>query len=88
MKLIVLFFVAFFTNFSSTISTNEYTLEEALQKGVIQLELIGNSNSTHYEKPILATLKNNIGKKVVIRIISGYRLESIDNDVQDILTTQ
>jgi hypothetical protein len=88
MKVITLFFTAFFVNFSSVNSAKEYTLEEALQKGVIQAEYFGNDKSTHYGKPIRIKLQNRANEKVVIRIISGYRFMSVDNDVQDILTTQ
>ncbi len=88
MKLFTLLFSAFLINFSYEKPAVEYTLEEALQKDVIQVKCFGNSNSTHYAKPIQLNLKNRTNQKVVIRIISGYRFISDDRDVQDILTTQ
>jgi hypothetical protein len=68
-------------------STEPIDLDKAIQTDVIRAEFNGNEESTHYLKPLLIDLENLKNKKVVIRIISGYRFESNDSNVQDIITT-
>ena len=62
-------------------------LDEALRSGIITINAKGNSNSTHYLKPLALELKNSTNKKVVIRINSGYRFISEDSATQDIIST-
>jgi hypothetical protein len=66
---------------------NEYTLAEAIQKDVIRAEFQGNETSTHYLKPIVTNLENNTNINIVIRISAGYRLSSVDSNIQDVILT-
>ncbi len=68
--------------------TTTIQLLEALQQQQISATFRGSSGSTHYLKPLSATIQNLKNKEILIAIPAGYHFRSEDSTVQDIITTQ
>jgi hypothetical protein len=75
-------------SFSTEKSTAELSLEEALKTKSIAIEASGNSSSTHYLKPLQLSIHNLKNEALRIRVLPGYHFQSLDSNVQDIITTQ
>ncbi len=73
---------------SFTTSTSNLNLKDALEQRVILGTFTGAVGSTHYLKPLTASLRNLKSYQVSIVIPAGYHFISVDSGVQDIVTTQ
>ena len=63
-------------------------IQKALSLEKIDLKIIGNTESTHYYKPLLIELKNTANHALEIKIANGQLFKSADPEAQDIITTQ
>ena len=89
MKTIVLFLFGITLSSVPTITPDPtYTLSQALEETTVTLSVQGNAASTHYEKPILLTLKNQLAKPIRITLPNGQIFKANDSLVQDIVITK
>lgn len=63
-------------------------LKTALENRTILATFSGAEGSTHYLKPLSASIRNLKNQEISIRIPAGYHFKSEDSTVQDIITTQ
>ncbi len=64
---------------------NVYDLASAIENNWLHLEVTGYENSTHYTKPIIATLTNTTKNPLRISIGNGQIFRAEDTTVQDIV---
>jgi len=72
--------------FQSTTATLQ--LQEAMEQRQILATFTGASGSTHYLKPLSASIRNLKNQEITVVIPAGYHFKSEDSTVQDIITTQ
>ena len=63
-------------------------LEQAIKSKTVVASFNGVSGSTHYLKPLQATIQNVKNVPLTIKVPAGYHFVSTDSSVQDIVTTQ
>ncbi|MEQ8908689.1 MAG: hypothetical protein RIC95_05825 [Vicingaceae bacterium] len=61
------------------------TLEEALKKDLIKIEIKGNGSSPHYAQPIKFTAKNLRNAPLNLQVLNGRQFHTLDEGVQDML---
>jgi hypothetical protein len=86
MMLQTLFLAGMLTGLFSA-APEEVDFKSALKSATITAHATGNSNSTHYLKPLLLELRNRKSKQIVVKIPAGLWFQSEDSTVQDIITT-
>ncbi|MFC7358202.1 hypothetical protein ACFQO1_10910 [Jejudonia soesokkakensis] len=69
-------------------NTPTYELSEAINKGMVTVEVKKTPESTHYFEPLSITVTNLTSKKINITIPNGQLFVSTDPEVQDIITTE
>lgn len=62
-----------------------YDLASAIENNWLHLEVTGYENSTHYTKPIIATITNTTKNPLNISIANGQIFRAEDSTVQDIV---
>ncbi len=68
-------------------TTQSYTLQEAINNGIITCSFKGNPESTHYLKPLTVKIKNNTKKDISIKIENGLQFEASDSAYQNVILT-
>lgn len=63
-------------------------LEEALRSNKYAIEITGNTSSTHYLQPLQVIIKNKSNTKVQIIVPAGMHFASVEEGIQDVITTQ
>ena len=86
MMLQTLFLAGMLTGLFSA-APEEVDFKTALKSATITAHATGNSNSTHYLKPLMLELRNRKSKQIVVKIPAGLWFQSEDSTVQDIITT-
>ena len=66
----------------------EYTLKDAIAKNIISCTVNGNSNSTHYSKPLIINIKNKKNTNIKIKINNGLQFIPVDSNYQNIVITR
>lgn len=68
--------------------TPTYLLSEAINKGLVSVDLKKTPESTHYFEPLTITVTNRTSENINITIPNGQLFVSTDPEVQDIITTE
>jgi len=63
-------------------------LLEAINRGILNCEVKGNSSSTHYERALKIKLENLGNESLTIKIANGLYLKSDDSSYQDFIITK
>ena len=63
-----------------------FDLNDALEKGYVDVAITGNPESSHYLKPIIIELQNLRSEPITIRIPNGLQFHA--PDVQDVIVTK
>ena len=85
------FFLLFASLFSAATfqsATTTILLQDAMEQRQILATFSGSTGSTHYLKPLSASIRNLKNQQISIVIPAGYHFKSEDSTVQDIITTQ
>lgn len=73
---------------ASFVTNNAKDILSLQESGEIELTLKGNSESTHYLKPLTIQAKNTTRKVIEMKIPAGLHFVSHEENTQDILSTQ
>lgn len=87
MKKSILFLMVLAITFAFTPGkTNNISLEKAVNQKIVSADLTGNSEFTHYTKPLAITLTNTTQKKLKIKVNSGQLFHTPTE--QDLVVTE
>ena len=73
------------TTFAPNNQQNVLTLQKAKK---IELQILGNGESTHYLEPILLTVTNKTNKKIEVNVPPGLHFVTVEEGYQDVISTQ
>lgn len=73
---------------SSGFSADAIVLHDAITQGLALVSFAGNSNSTHYQKPVSISLKNKTNSTLNIIIENGLMLEAVDSSFQNLVVVK
>jgi hypothetical protein len=88
MKIFALLITLIFSvsNTSSPTINSTYDFLDALEKNLINSEVIGNEDSPHYMQPVIITLSNTTNTSIKVTIPNGQTFTS--DSVQDLIITR
>jgi hypothetical protein len=88
MNSIIFLFASLLSAVTFQSATTTIELQNAMEQRQILATFTGASGSTHYLKPLSASIRNLKNQQISIVIPAGYHFRSEDSTVQDIITTQ
>ncbi len=88
LKILTLLFIAASLCSNSKETIQNYTLEKAISSNAVFAHFDCNTNSVHYEKPLLAKIKNRTNVPIQIEIPAGTWFQAKNNKEQNIVTTR
>jgi hypothetical protein len=71
----------------SAINTKQ-NLQEAIKNNIVKCRILGNSESTHYLEPIIASLNNVTNETITLQINNGDLFIPTDSNKQNIVVTK